>query len=696
MKISSGNPTLEQSFQLRPTASRIRFGSQTTPTPPSPNGDKLSVSPSSDIPPTENPTPATASKKRGLMNWGAGLALAGALIGNGAYTHYTRTQGAAETAQLKAQLEESAQTSTEQLQKDMEAAREAFKAAKDDHASQLRRAQGSIYDLTKDLEATQEALNQAKAELTARTRALEAVDKQLAAKDTEIVKSHTEAQAAATERFTQLEASDASLSAQNEALAASHQQAQKAQAEKNAQLDTQAQSLAAQTKAVDAKLDAAVKVADSRLAAIEGRPTVEQMNQALASQAKSATLKIEPSAPQENRIALGSVTVMSVKGQVFLIGNVHVAKSIMEAQDPTAKVRPFKLTDRNGNSFTTSLQFSDEGMDLAVFKVPDKVKADLEAVARPLAPVGNPDWFKEGSTVFAAGNPKGLFNLLSMGTADMFDASNGQGSDAMIDYPRMIHTDAAVNPGSSGGILMNTRGEVIGINQSIVAADTGAEGLAFAIPADGIFSTLAHEGLIKPQGEAEEALVKEFETLKAQYLEKMKNTMTLLQGIIEDLVPQETLDKIAEKGGGNLDAFSRHLINGHFNADPRHFMNRYGVDVTTLGNLDPAALSPEQKDRLKTMLDDLLSEHGFKERKQPLQPPPPPPQDITPIPEEAPGAEQKPPAAPKPRERSVLVPPRSGVEAAPAQGVGKKKASPVEHPYNQSFPKRIFRLKRRC
>ena len=95
----------------------------------------------------------------------------------------------------------------------------------------------------------------------------------------------------------------------------------------------------------------------------------------------------------------------------------------------------------------------------------------------PVAPLGDSDRVRPGEWAIAIGNPLGLDNTVTAGIISAIQRTNAVGEGQRVPY---IQTDAAVNPGNSGGPLINDRGQVIGINTAIRQAP-GA-GLSFAIP----------------------------------------------------------------------------------------------------------------------------------------------------------------------------------------------------------------------
>ena len=123
-----------------------------------------------------------------------------------------------------------------------------------------------------------------------------------------------------------------------------------------------------------------------------------------------------------------------------------------------------------GREFEAKVVGQDSRTDIAVIKI--DAKGSL-----PTAVLGNSDKIEVGEWVMAVGNPFGLDNSVTSGIVSAKGRHIGAGP-----YDNFIQTDASVNPGSSGGPLVNLRGEVVGINTAIVS-QTGANiGIGFAIP----------------------------------------------------------------------------------------------------------------------------------------------------------------------------------------------------------------------
>jgi len=159
--------------------------------------------------------------------------------------------------------------------------------------------------------------------------------------------------------------------------------------------------------------------------------------------------------------ALGSGVIVSPDG--YILTNNHVVQGATD----------IKVSFSNQKEIPAKVIGTDAASDLAVIKVDQK---DL-----PTLPLGNSAGTQVGDIVLAIGNPFGLGQTVTMGIISAKGRSN-LGIEAVEDF---IQTDAAINPGNSGGALINTRGELVGINTAIVGGQTGGNvGIGFAIPAN--------------------------------------------------------------------------------------------------------------------------------------------------------------------------------------------------------------------
>ena len=161
-----------------------------------------------------------------------------------------------------------------------------------------------------------------------------------------------------------------------------------------------------------------------------------------------------------NRIEQGTGSGFILSSDGKLITNAHV----VEGSDTV------QVTLKDGQTYQAMVIGVDPMTDVAVLKI--------EAENLPVVSLGNTEVLSPGEWAIAIGNPLGLDNTVTVGIVSAIGRSSSQ-----VGVPdkrvRFIQTDAAINPGNSGGPLLNSQGEVIGINTAIRA---DAQGLGFAIP----------------------------------------------------------------------------------------------------------------------------------------------------------------------------------------------------------------------
>ncbi len=159
--------------------------------------------------------------------------------------------------------------------------------------------------------------------------------------------------------------------------------------------------------------------------------------------------------------ATGSGVIISSDG--YIVTNNHVVNGADE----------LTVTLNDNREFNATIVGTDPATDLALIKINGK---DL-----PTLPIGNSDDLKVGEWVIAVGNP---YNLSSTVTAGIVSAKarglTGDGEGPGISS--FIQTDAAINPGNSGGALVNTKGELVGINAMLYSQTGSYSGYGFAIP----------------------------------------------------------------------------------------------------------------------------------------------------------------------------------------------------------------------
>jgi serine protease Do len=162
----------------------------------------------------------------------------------------------------------------------------------------------------------------------------------------------------------------------------------------------------------------------------------------------------------EEQVGTGSGVIISEDG--YIVTNNHVIKDASEIE----------ITLNNKKSYKAKLIGTDSKMDIALLKI----NADEKL---PYTVFANSDSAKIGEWVLAVGNP---YNLTSTVTAGIVSAkARNLGTNGIQSF---IQTDAAVNPGNSGGALVNTRGELIGINTMISSMTGSYVGYSFAVPSN--------------------------------------------------------------------------------------------------------------------------------------------------------------------------------------------------------------------
>lgn len=165
---------------------------------------------------------------------------------------------------------------------------------------------------------------------------------------------------------------------------------------------------------------------------------------------------------EREKIGTGSGVIVSPDG--YIITNFHVVEDANEIE----------VTTNKNKSYTATLIGVDTNTDLAVLKINSNDPF-------PYIPFGDSDNSRIGEWVLAVGNP---FNLNSTVTAGIISAKSRDLSEYDQKNQSFIQTDAAVNMGNSGGALVNTYGELIGINTAIQSISGGFVGYAFAVPSN--------------------------------------------------------------------------------------------------------------------------------------------------------------------------------------------------------------------
>lgn len=165
--------------------------------------------------------------------------------------------------------------------------------------------------------------------------------------------------------------------------------------------------------------------------------------------------------PGEHRAeSLGSGVIISPDG--YILTNNHVVEGATQV----------KVSFADQREFPAKVIGTDKPTDVALLKI--------DQHNLPVLPLSDSSRAQVGDVVLAIGDPFGLGQTVTMGIV----SATGRSLHQQIEqYEDFIQTDAAINPGNSGGALINTRGELVGINTAILAGDGGGnQGIGFAIP----------------------------------------------------------------------------------------------------------------------------------------------------------------------------------------------------------------------
>lgn len=241
----------------------------------------------------------------------------------------------------------------------------------------------------------------------------------------------------------------------------------------------------------------------------------------------------QPQQKQEEAQPLGSGSGVIISKDGYIVTNNHVVDGASEIE----------VTLNDKRTFTAKLVGTDPSTDIALLKVDGK---DLPFVA-----FGNSDDLKVGEWVLAVGNP---FNLTSTVTAGIVSAKARNlgiiGTDRYgrrsekLSIESFIQTDAAINPGNSGGALVNTKGELIGINTAIASQTGSYAGYGFAVPTSIVQKVVTD---IREHGVVQRALLGVSIGDVTTEIAKEKDLKTLNGALVADVVSGGAADKAGIK-----------------------------------------------------------------------------------------------------------------------------------------------------
>ncbi len=169
-----------------------------------------------------------------------------------------------------------------------------------------------------------------------------------------------------------------------------------------------------------------------------------------------------PAVPREREVLSAGSGVIVDAARGYVLTNGHVVANPAEIQ----------VTLKDRRTFPARLVGSDPATDVALLQI--------DAPGLTGVPFGDSDRLEVGDVVIAIGNPFGLGQTVTSGIVSALGRS-GLGLEGYEDF---IQTDASINPGNSGGALVNSKGELVGINTAIIGPTGGNVGIGFAVPAN--------------------------------------------------------------------------------------------------------------------------------------------------------------------------------------------------------------------
>ena len=189
---------------------------------------------------------------------------------------------------------------------------------------------------------------------------------------------------------------------------------------------------------------------------------------------------------QEGSGAGSGFLISEADGTLFILTNYHVVEGS----------RSISVTFNDGTSAEATVKGYDEAADIAVIMVDYNSLSKETKSSIAIAVMGDSDALKVGNGAIAIGNALGYGQSVTTGAISAVNREV-QLTDGAV---TLIQTDAAINPGNSGGALLNTKGEVIGVN-TVKYSDTDVEGMGFAIPINSALETATGiiDGTIGPK-----------------------------------------------------------------------------------------------------------------------------------------------------------------------------------------------------
>lgn len=283
---------------------------------------------------------------------------------------------------------------------------------------------------------------------------------------------------------------------------------------------------------------------------------------------------------REMQRGLGSGVILSSDG--YIVTNNHV----IEGADR------LEVTLNDNSIYNATVVGSDPSTDVALLKI--------EAENLPVIPVGDSDALKVGEWVLAVGNPFGFTSTVTTGIVSakarsVASVANGR----PMGIESYIQTDAAVNPGNSGGALVNINGELVGINTAIFSETGNYIGYSFAIPSSIVTKIVTD---IKQYGTVQRAVLGvSFRELTPQ-LAKEKNITAVNDGILVG----EVMDRSAAMEGGLQEGDVIISLNG----SPTHNAAQLQGEMSKLRPGDTVNIGYVRDNQKKSVKVTLRNNHG--------------------------------------------------------------------------------------
>ncbi|MGB6007514.1 DegQ family serine endoprotease [Castellaniella sp.] len=242
--------------------------------------------------------------------------------------------------------------------------------------------------------------------------------------------------------------------------------------------------------------------------------------------------KPDQPAPKERTVPRGIGSGFIISSDGYVLTNNHVVDNS----------NGIFVTMTNGKEYKAKVVGTDARTDIALLKI------DATGL-KPLA-IGDSDKLKKGQWVLAIGSPFGLDSTVTAGIVSAINRDTG-------DYLPFIQTDVAVNPGNSGGPLINLQGQVVGINSQIISRSGGFMGISLAIPIDEVMRVVDQ---LKTQGKVTRGRIGVQITEVQDDVAKALGLGTSQGALVSSVEPDGPAAKAGVHAGDVITAFDGHAI----------------------------------------------------------------------------------------------------------------------------------------